>query len=67
MVTSRYDMIAICEAPEEGSLARALLSVTSKEGIRSETCRAFMEQEHRQSISVDSPKSCERRTGSLTG
>ena len=24
MVTSRYDMIAICEAPEEGSLARAL-------------------------------------------
>ena len=56
MVTSRYDMIAICEAPEEGSLARALLSVTSKGGITSETCRAFMEQEHRQSISVDSPK-----------
>ena len=50
MVTSRYDMIAICEAPEEGSLARALLSVTSKEGIRSETCRAFTEQEYRQSI-----------------
>ena len=50
MVTSRYDMIAICEAPEEGSLARALPSVTSKGSSTWETCRAFTEQEYRQSI-----------------
>jgi uncharacterized protein with GYD domain len=51
MVTGRYDMVAICEAPDEGSLARALLSVTSKGSITSETCRAFTEQEYRQIIS----------------
>ena len=50
MVTSRYDMIAICEAPEEGSLARALPSVTWKGSSTLETCRAFTEQEYRQSI-----------------
>jgi uncharacterized protein with GYD domain len=50
MVTGRYDMIAICEAPEEGALARALLSVTSKGTMTSETCRAFTEQEYRQIV-----------------
>jgi uncharacterized protein with GYD domain len=55
-VTGRYDMIAICEAHEDGSLARAPLLVVSKGSITSETCHAFTEQEYRQSISVDSPK-----------
>ena len=50
MVTGRYDMVAICEAPDEGTLARALLSVTSKGNITSETCRAFTEQEYRQIV-----------------
>ena len=50
MVTGRYDMVAICEAPDEGVLARALLSVTSKGGITSETCRAFTEDEYRRII-----------------
>jgi uncharacterized protein with GYD domain len=50
MVTGDYDMIAICDAPDEGTLAKALLSVTSKESIRSETCRAFTEREYRQII-----------------
>ena len=50
MVTGHYDMVAICEAPDEGVLARALLSVTSKGGITSETCRAFTEEEYRQII-----------------
>ena len=50
MVTSRSDMIALCEAPEEGSLAPALPSVTSKGSSTLETCGAFTEQEYRQSI-----------------
>jgi uncharacterized protein with GYD domain len=50
MVTGRYDMVAICEPPNEGILARALLSVTWKGNITSETCRAFTEQEYRQII-----------------
>jgi len=51
MVTGRYDMVAICEAPDEGAVARGLLAVTSKGGVTSETCRAFTEQEYRQIIS----------------
>jgi uncharacterized protein with GYD domain len=50
MVTGRYDMVAVCEAPDEGSVARAVLTVTSRGTITSETCRAFTEQEYRQII-----------------
>lgn len=50
MVTGRYDMVAIGEAPDEGVMARALLSITSKGDFTSETCRAFTEEEHRQII-----------------
>jgi uncharacterized protein with GYD domain len=50
MVTGRYDMIAIGEAPDEGVMARALLSMTSKGDFTSETCRAFTEEEYRQII-----------------
>jgi uncharacterized protein with GYD domain len=50
MVTGRYHMIAIGEAPDEGVMARALLSITSKGDFTSETCRAFTEEEYRQII-----------------
>jgi uncharacterized protein with GYD domain len=50
MVTGRYDMVAVCEAPDDGVMARALLSITSKGDFTSETCRAFTEQEYRQII-----------------
>jgi uncharacterized protein with GYD domain len=50
MVTGRYDMIVIGEATDEGVMARALLSTTSKGDFSSETCRAFTEQEYRQII-----------------
>ena len=51
MVTGRYDMVAIGEAPDEGVMAKALLSITSKGDFTSETCRAFTEREYRQIIS----------------
>jgi uncharacterized protein with GYD domain len=51
MVTGRYDLVAIGEAPDEGVMARVLLSITSKGDFTSETCRAFTEQEYRQIIS----------------
>jgi uncharacterized protein with GYD domain len=50
MVTGRYDMVAIGEAPDEGVMARAFLSITPKGDFTSETCRAFTEQEYRQII-----------------
>jgi uncharacterized protein with GYD domain len=46
LVTGRYDMVAICEAPDEGAVARGFLAVTSTGGVISETCRAFTEQEY---------------------
>ncbi len=45
MVTGRYDMIVVCEAPDEGVMARALLSITSKGSITSENQQAAMEFE----------------------
>jgi uncharacterized protein with GYD domain len=50
MVTGRYDMIAILEAPDETALAKAILASTSQGSITSETCRAFTEAEYRQII-----------------
>lgn len=50
MVTGRYDMVAICDAPDEGAVAKALLSITSSGNLTSETIRAFTEQEYRQII-----------------
>jgi len=47
MVTGRYDMVAVCEAPDDTALAKAMLSSTAQGSITSETCRAFTEDEYR--------------------
>jgi uncharacterized protein with GYD domain len=51
MVTGRYDMIAVVDAPDETVLAKAILGATSQGSITSETCRAFTEEEYRAIIS----------------
>jgi uncharacterized protein with GYD domain len=50
MVTGKYDMIAVIEAPVDLALAKALLKVTSEGSVTGETCRAFSESEYRQII-----------------
>ena len=50
MVTGRYDMVAVCEAPDDTALAKAMLSSTAEGSITSETCRAFTEDEYRRII-----------------
>jgi uncharacterized protein with GYD domain len=50
MVTGRYDMVAVCEAPDDTALAKAMLSSTAQGSITSETCRAFTEDEYRRII-----------------
>ena len=50
MVTGRYDMVAVVEAPDDAALAKALLATTSMGSITSETCRAFTEDEYRQIV-----------------
>jgi uncharacterized protein with GYD domain len=50
MVTGQYDMVAIVDAPDDVTLAKAILSSTSHGSITTQTCRAFTEQEYRQII-----------------
>ncbi len=50
MVTGQYDMIIIFEAPDDIVLARAILSAAAQGNIRSETCRAYTEDEYRKII-----------------
>jgi uncharacterized protein with GYD domain len=50
MVTGKYDMIAVVDAPDDVALAKAILGSTSQGSITSETCRAFTEEEYRQII-----------------
>jgi uncharacterized protein with GYD domain len=51
MVTGGHDMIAIIEAADDLSLAKALLNTVAQGSVTSETCRAFTENEYRQIIS----------------
>jgi uncharacterized protein with GYD domain len=50
MVTGQYDMIVVVEAPDDMSIAKALLAAGSQGRITSETCRAFTEDEYREIV-----------------
>jgi uncharacterized protein with GYD domain len=50
MVTGQYDMVAVVEAPDDISLAKAVLAAAAQGNITTETCRAFNENEYRQII-----------------
>ncbi|HWQ52426.1 MAG TPA: GYD domain-containing protein [Bryobacteraceae bacterium] len=50
MVTGQYDMVAIMEAPDDVALAKAILGLGAQGSVRTETCRAFTEDEYRQII-----------------
>ena len=51
MVMGQYDIVAVMEAPNDDSMARAMLSVAKKGAIHSETMRAFTESEYRRIVS----------------
>jgi uncharacterized protein with GYD domain len=50
MLMGQYDMAIVIEAPDDATLARINLSLESKGGIRTETMRAFNEDEYRKII-----------------
>ena len=50
MVTGQYDLIVVLDAPDDASLAKAILTASSLGSISSETCRAFTEAEYREII-----------------
>jgi uncharacterized protein with GYD domain len=50
MTTGQYDMVAILEAPDDVTLAKAMLNSAPHGSITTETCRAFTEDEYRKII-----------------
>ena len=50
MTTGQYDMVAIVDAPDDVTLAKAMLSSAAHGSITTETCRAFTEDEYRRII-----------------
>lgn len=51
LVTGRHDMIAVIDAPDDATLAKALLSAMAQGNVTTETCRAFTEEEYRRILS----------------
>jgi uncharacterized protein with GYD domain len=51
MLMGQYDMALIVDAPDDATLARISLTLASKGGVRTETLRAFTEEEYRKIIS----------------
>ncbi len=50
MLMGQYDMAIVIEAPDDATLARINLSLAAKGGVRTETMRAFTEDEYRKII-----------------
>ncbi len=50
LTMGRYDMVAIAEAPNDESVATIMLDLGSGGGIRTETMRAFTEDQYRDII-----------------
>jgi len=52
MVTGQYDMIIVSEAPNDAAIAKVALATGSRGSVRSETVRAFTEDEYRKTIAA---------------
>jgi uncharacterized protein with GYD domain len=52
LVLGRYDMVVIGEAPDDETAAKLSLAIGSQGAIRTETMRAFTEEEYRKIISA---------------
>ena len=50
MVMGRYDQVSIAEAPDDATLAKALLRLASQGNLQTETLRAFTEDEYKKII-----------------
>jgi uncharacterized protein with GYD domain len=50
LAMGKYDIVIICEAPDDETMARATLSVGSLGNVRTETMRVFSEADFRTKI-----------------
>jgi uncharacterized protein with GYD domain len=51
LVIGQYDIVSVVEAPDDETMAKIALSLGSQGNIRTETLRAFTEDEYREMIS----------------
>ncbi len=47
MTMGQYDMVAVIEAPDEATYARVMLGIAAAGGTRTQTLRAFTEEEYK--------------------
>jgi uncharacterized protein with GYD domain len=47
LVTGQYDAVCTCEVPNDETLARLMLSIGAQGNVRTQTLRAFTEEEYR--------------------
>ena len=52
LVTGRYDMVIVAEAPNAETVATLALAIGSQGAVRTETLRAFTEDEYRNIIAA---------------
>jgi uncharacterized protein with GYD domain len=52
LVMGQYDMVVVTEAPDDETASRAALTLGAKGSIRTETLRAFGEDEYRKIIAA---------------
>ena len=52
LTLGRYDMVAVIEAPDDAAYAKVMLVLGSKGGVRTETLRAFPEDEFRNIVAA---------------
>ncbi len=43
-------MVCVCEAPDDAAIAKFVLGISTKGGVRTESLRAFSEEEYRDII-----------------
>ncbi len=52
LTLGRYDMVAVIETPDDAAYAKVMLVLGSKGGVRTETLRAFPEDEYRNIVAA---------------
>ena len=52
LVTGQYDMVVICEVPDDETAVKLALSIGSKGSIRTESLRAFSEDQYREFVAA---------------
>jgi uncharacterized protein with GYD domain len=52
LTLGRYDVIYVFEAPDDATAARGLLALAAQGNVRTETVRAFNEDEYRQIVAT---------------